>query len=349
MILHRYGLVLCLVCALCACGNASSASTATSGPDVGAPEDVAVSAEDGDAAGAGNDAATSGADIQIDGSAAKEPAADPVVYTGAFPTSTGYATLQVAGLPRRVYVYVPANRPAKAPLVLAFHGTGGNVDDDAHQAAIAELGVIEAADANGFVVVAPQSTSDGGVNADHEYGGNGWRFDGDADSNADLLLSRAALQEARRVLDIDATHVYAVGHSNGAFFTYFVAMRLAARIAAFAENSGGLIPCGQRVDCAYNLPGATSCAALLAAAPSTCTCPIGASPFPTAKATGRVPQGFLKHNADDGTVSPIFTCRLAEHLGARATVTIGASGDHGVTDDFMNKAWAFLSARSLAD
>lgn len=322
------------------CGAAAGVTTSTE-KDTAASADIAGSADD--------TGTVAGGDVKVGGAPASEPAADTVAFAGAFTANTGYFNLKFGNQTRRVYVYVPANRPAKAPLIVVFHGTGANVDDDAHQAAISELGVREAADTHGFVVVAPLSTGDGGVNADHEYGGDGWRFDGDADSNIDLLLTRAVIQEARRVLGIDATHVYAVGHSNGAFFTYFAAMRLSGRIAAFAENSGGLIACGQRVDCAFNLPGATNCQALLAGAPNACKCAIGATPFPTAKATGRVPQGFLKHNADDGTVSPIYTCRLAEHLGERAVVTIGASGDHGVSDDFMNKAWVFLSARSLAD
>ena len=59
--------------------------------------------------------------------------------------------------------------------------------------------------------------------------------------------------------------------------------------------------------------------------------------------------GFLKHNADDSTVSPVFTCRLGEHLGGRAQVTIDGAGEHGPTNDFMAKAWAFFSTKSLAD
>jgi poly(3-hydroxybutyrate) depolymerase len=283
------------------------------------------------------------------GTPTAEPPADALSYSGTFPSSTGYASLEVGGKTRRVYVYVPQNHAAKPPLIVAFHGTGSNVSDDAHDAAMGELAVRELADANGIVVVAPFSTSDGGVNADHESGGDGWRFDGDANTNGDLALTRASIQEARRVFSVDATHIYTVGHSNGAFFAYFAAMGLSNLVAAFAENAGGLIACGQRIDCAFASAGATTCSTLLASAPSACTCAIGANPFPVAKPSGRVPQGFLKHNADDSTVSAVYSCRLAEHLGARATMTLDATGEHGVTNDFMQKAWTFLAARSLAD
>jgi poly(3-hydroxybutyrate) depolymerase len=278
-----------------------------------------------------------------------EPSVDAVSYTGTLPATTGYVTLWLSGVARRVYVYVPQPRPARPALVVALHGTGANVSDDALDAAMSELGVRDVADANGFIVVAPFSTSQGGANADHETGGDGWNFDGDANSNMDLLLLRAIIQDARRAYDVDATHVYTVGHSNGAFFSYFAAMKLSTRVAAFAENSGGLIACGQRVDCLWVVPGATSCAALLRDATTPCTCPIGASPFPAVKPSGRVPQGFLKHNADDTTVSAVFTCKLADYLGARAQVTIDGAGEHGVTNHFMENAWSFLSARSLGD
>jgi poly(3-hydroxybutyrate) depolymerase len=278
-----------------------------------------------------------------------EPPADSVAYSGSFPQATGYATLKIAGRDRRVYVYLPASRPKKPPLVVAFHGTGANSSDDALDAAIAELGVREIADAQGFVLVAPFSTADGGTNADHENGGPGWIFGGDSESNIDLVLARAAIQQARDAYDIDATRVYAVGHSNGAFFTYFAAMKLADRVAAFAENAGGLIACGNRVDCPQIKPGATDCNGVLAGAAASCTCPIGSGSFPTTKPGGRVPQGFLKHNADDATVSAAFTCRLAEHLGNRAQVSIDGSGDHGVTNGFFGKAWGFLSPKTIAD
>ena len=279
----------------------------------------------------------------------KAPGTDPISYSGSFGAKTGYAKIKVGGRDRRVYVYVPATSAAKPALVMAFHGTGSNLDDGAHDAAISELGIREVADANGFIVVAPFSTSDGGVNADHEDGGDGWRFDGDAASNLDLALTRASIQEATRAYGVDTARIYAVGHSNGAFFAYFAAMKLADRFAAFAETSGGMIPCGKRVDCTFARRGATSCSALLSAAPASCKCPVGAAAFPTVKPNGRVPPGFLKHNADDSIVSAAFTCRLAEHLGPRARVSLDGAGDHGPTNDFMAKAWAFLATKSLAD
>lgn len=283
------------------------------------------------------------------GTPTAEPAADTITYGGTFPGRSGFAPLTVGGESRRVYIHLPASLSARPPLVIAFHGTGANESDDAVEAALGELGAREAADAAGFVLIAPISTNDGGTNADHEEGGPGWRFGGDASSNPDLALVRAMIQEARRAFQIDATHVYVVGFSNGAFFSYFAAMKLGDRVAAFAESSGGLIACGNRVDCAHAAAGASSCASILAQAPGVCTCPIGAAPFPTARASGRVPAGFLKHNADDSTVSSVFTCRLAEHLGARATVSVDPTGEHGPTNDFLIKAWAFMATRSLAD
>ena len=233
--------------------------------------------------------------------------------------------------------------------MIVLHGTGANENEGAMDGAIGELSAREAADANGFILLAPYSSSEGGTNADHESGGPGWRFDGDAATNRDLLLLRATIQEARKAYKVDASHVYLVGHSNGAFFSYFAAVKLADRITAFAESSGGIIPCGNRVDCTHTAAGSTNCAGLLRAAPEACRCPITAAPFPTPRGTGRVPSGFLKHNADGTTVSAVYTCRLAEQLGARARVTIDPKGEHGPTNDFMAKAWVFLASKSVAD
>lgn len=212
-----------------------------------------------------------------------------------------------------------------------------------------ELDALSVSEANGFILAAPSSTDDGGVNADHEDGGPGWNFAGGKDTNADLLLIRAVIQEARRAYNVDASRIYVVGHSNGAFFAYFVAMQLSDVIAAFAETSGGLIACGNRVDCAHTAAGATSCAAVMANAQAACKCVVSESSFPVQKPSGRVPPGFLKHNADDDTVSPVYTCRLSEHLGARAQTSIDGDGSHGPTNEFMLKAWAFLSSKTLAD
>ncbi len=282
------------------------------------------------------------------GRAAAGPAADPVAYQGALPARSGFGNLSVGGQSRRVFVHAPASMPANPPLVVLLHGTGANESDGALDGALGEMDARSVADAGGFLLVAPFSTSDGGANADHEDGGVGWRFDGDANSNRDLLLVRAVIQEARKSHRVDASRVYLVGHSNGAFFSYFAAMKLADRVAAFAENSGGLIPCGRRVDCTHVASGATSCARVLAAAPASCRCPVDPRAFPALKPAGRVPPGFLKHNADDSTVSAVFTCRLAEHLGGQAQVVIDPTGEHGPTNDFFTKAWAFLSTHTLA-
>lgn len=268
------------------------------------------------------------------------PAADTIAYTGSFGQTSGNYT--ISG--RRVLVHLPPSRSASPALVVAFHGTGSQ--DDV-LSAMQELDALSVSDDNGFILAAPSSTADGGVNADHSDGGPGWVFGGTADSNKDLLIVRAVIQEARRAYNVDASRVYVVGHSNGAFFAYFAAMQLADRVAAFAETSGGLIACGQRTDCEYVARGAASCNAVLASAPASCTCAIGASTFPIQKPGGRVPPGFLKHNSDDDIVSAVYTCRLAQHLGATAQTLIESSGGHAPTNDFMRKAWAFLSTKNI--
>ncbi len=267
------------------------------------------------------------------------PAADTVAYSGSF--GSGSATYTINS--RSVLVHVPSAHSPAPPLVIALHGTGAQ--DDV-LSAMQELDALSVSEQNGFILAAPASSNNGGPNADHDEDADrpGWIF---SETSPDLALVRAVIQEARRAYNIDASRVYVVGHSNGAFFAYFVSMKLADRVAAFAENSGGLISCGTRTSCTHTASGATSCSAVMASAPAACKCAIDASSFPTMKPSGRVPPGFLKHNADDTTVSPVYTCRLAEHLGASAQVTIDGAGEHGPTNEFMAKAWTFLSSKTL--
>lgn len=354
----RRPIVLFFVLGVVACGGSaaggSSASAGSSGGGTGGGSSGA-----GASAGGSSGGGSSGGGTPVGGTPAAAPAADDVSYSGSFAAGGGHTTLTVGGQTRHLITHVGSNRGTGSPaLVIALHGTGAAFNEagteyveENHRFALTEMGVIEAADTNGFVVVAPASSLDGGTNADHDGGGIGWRFDGTASSNPDLLLVRAAIKEAQRAYQIDTTHVYVVGHSNGGFFSYYVARMLSNRIAAFAESAAGLIACGNRVDCAYQAGGATSCSAVLASAPSSCTCAVTSTSFPqgAAPAGARIPAGYLSHAADDSTVSPVFTCRLAETLGTRASVSIRATGEHGVAESFMANAWAFLAARSVAD
>lgn len=276
---------------------------------------------------------------------------DGVTFTGGFSgASSGVFTFGLGGSVRSVTLIVPASRPANAPLVIAFHGTGGTPSDFFDEAQLRP-----AAEANGVIIAAPQALERNGGRGeagdpDHFEGSEGWATswnlsDKNPETNGDLLLVRAIIQSARNVLHVDSDRVFVLGHSNGAFFSYFVAASLPDRIAAFAENAGGAVRCAHREAPGAQFTGtAPSCSALSQQSgfPS-CSGALQPAPVPGS----RMPLGFLAHAVDDNIVSVAWTCTLATALGSRAYVVlqVPAAGErfgHAVTDDFASSALAFF-------
>ena len=276
--------------------------------------------------------------------AAAPPASDTVTYTGTFSGATGLyrARLTVMGEARDVWVYAPASRRANAPLILSFHGT--NEDG---QVSIENSGARALADAEGVVIVAPTSRwfSETGADYDHP-GGNGTYWEtrnANIDTNADLVLVRAAMVEARRRYNTDLDRVYAMGHSNGGFMSQLVSVALRDRVAAFAENSAGLVTCASRPACTFQ--GTAYTCAELARQARWCNC-AGAGLPAVIPTSGRRVPGYLSHGVQDPMVSVYYTCALASRLAAAGVPaqTYLWSGGHDLGATFARRAWTFMSS-----
>lgn len=276
--------------------------------------------------------------------------ADSVTFSGGFAgAASGSSTFTVGGVARSVTLFVPASRPANAPLVIALHGTGGTPTDFLDEAVLRP-----AAEANGMIVAAPQALERNGGRGeagdpDHYAGSEGWGTswnlsDKNPETNGDLLLVRAIIQSARSVLHVDSDRVFVLGHSNGAFFAYFVAASLPDRIAAFAENAGGAVRCTNRDAPGVQFTGSASTCTALATQPGFPSC--SGALQPAAIPASRTPLGFLAHAVDDSIVSVAWTCTLASAMGARAFVVLqvpaGQPFGHAVTDDFASNAFTFF-------
>ncbi|MBP6831626.1 MAG: hypothetical protein KA978_12645 [Deltaproteobacteria bacterium] len=267
---------------------------------------------------------------------------DPVVYGGTFPSGAGRrtVTLQINGNPRRVVLYVPS-APAPSPaLMLLFHGTNGTGDD-----LLDETDAQAVANANGAILAAPFSRHRSTGDWDHRTEDTYWETwpNVDATANEDLLLTRAIIAEARRVYGVDAGRVYALGHSNGAFFAATVASVLADRIAAFASSSGGLNRCANTWSCSFMGSGST-CAALRGR-PGWCSCSGPEKPV-SIRTDGRMPPGYLTHGTGDDAVTVQYTCELEARMQAvgAMTQTVLRDGDgHDMPRSFVSSAWRFLS------
>ena len=272
------------------------------------------------------------------------PTSDPIAYTGAFPAGSGRSnvTITVSGHgARSAVVYAPSSRSATPPLIVLFHGTGDRADvmfTDSQAQAVA--------DANGVVIVAPQALDNRPSDWDHVDSTGVWWLtypNVDPTTNEDLLLTRALIAEARRRYNVDASRVYAIGHSNGAFFATLVASALAERIAGYATSSGGLIRCASRDVCIATATG-TTCANL-SAAPSQCRC-TGAEKPVAIRTDGLMPPGYFAHATDDDIVSPYYTCALASRMtavGATSRTVLRTGDGHSLPPEFLGNAWSFLS------
>ncbi len=284
------------------------------------------------------------------------------------PMATGRGRFVIPGRTESaIQVVVPANRPARPPLLLVFHGTGGEPID-----AINDFDLVAKAESLGFVAIAPRAGYRSGrhpADVDHpvDWGGSSWNmWTASPDQNEDLIYLRALIDQAAVRWNADTTRVYTVGFSNGAFFSYFVAASMPDRIAGFAENSGGWMSdaCPTRTDS----EGATLYQLATAAAPGqdlTCAA-IFADPMfpasckPTANnrlrppaTTARVPFGFIGHYSVDDAVSVVWSCVLADALGTRAQTRIRASETdgttgHSVMPNFIDDAWTFFAGRTTA-
>jgi polyhydroxybutyrate depolymerase len=146
-------------------------------------------------------------------------------------------TLQHGGLARAYRVHVPAkydpSRPA--PLLVAMHGGGGNMD---LQAEDRYYGQITASEREGAIVVFPNGTTrfDSGRLAT-------WNA-GDCCAGAvrrgadDVGFIRAVVADAERRWAVDKRRVYATGMSNGGMMAYRLACEAADIFTAVAPVAG---------------------------------------------------------------------------------------------------------------
>ncbi|ARN57017.1 FG-GAP-like repeat-containing protein [Sedimentisphaera salicampi] len=142
--------------------------------------------------------------------------------------------LTVNGKERRYLVHFPEgyDKDAPAPLVLAFHGGGGNP-----RSMIRLSGLNSKADEEGFIVVYPYGS---GVMEDRFLTFNGGNCCAYAKNNGidDVAFVEAILEDIQAHAAVDQRRIYATGMSNGAIMSYYLASELAGKIAAIAPVAG---------------------------------------------------------------------------------------------------------------
>lgn len=128
--------------------------------------------------------------------------------------------LTVDGMARTAVVHLPSALAGKQlPLIVAFHGFGGNGTDFERDTGLSSL-----ADKDGFAVVYPNSS------------GPRWQIAG---GSRDIDFTTALLDQVEAVACIDTARVDAVGVSIGAGMAARVGCELSGRIAGLVLVSGG--------------------------------------------------------------------------------------------------------------
>jgi polyhydroxybutyrate depolymerase len=134
------------------------------------------------------------------------------------------------GLERSYILHLPPQYDGHTPLplVLAFHGGGGNA-----RQLLESSGLAATADREGFILVAPNGT---GRFREHLLTWNvGFGFGYAMRHHIDDIgFVRQLLDTLESGLGIDRRRVYATGISNGGIFCHFLAASLSERIAAIA-------------------------------------------------------------------------------------------------------------------
>lgn len=174
-----------------------------------------------------------------------EPPNTPPSNPPSTPPSTGEKTLGSgdytftinSGRIERTYeVHVPSayNTKKSMPVILNFHGGGGDIDNAKKTTLMSET-----ADEKGFIVVYPSGT--GKTIAGKNFGTwNAGVCCGLAEENNidDVGFVNDLLDDLENKFNVDTKRIYATGHSNGAQFTYRLGCELSERIAAIAPHSG---------------------------------------------------------------------------------------------------------------
>jgi len=134
------------------------------------------------------------------------------------------ATLTVGGIPRDYIVHLPPayDESTALPVVLVLHGGGSS---GRRIARFTEFNKV--ADREGFIAVYPEGYK-------HSWADGRGVTDAEQSNIDDVVFISALLDELESTYLVDSDRVYAVGISNGGFFTQALVCNLSDRIQAGA-------------------------------------------------------------------------------------------------------------------
>jgi polyhydroxybutyrate depolymerase len=145
----------------------------------------------------------------------------------------------------RYYEWVAPDGNAPRPVLLVFHGLGGNAGEIRRSSEMTEP-----ANHAGYVVVYPQAANEAN---------RGWSMgcerctDGDVRGINDVAYVDAILDDLANRTPIDRSRIYATGFSMGGWFVYALACQRSGMVRAIAPV-GGLMPRPVAGLCEHNDP-----------------------------------------------------------------------------------------------
>ncbi len=141
----------------------------------------------------------------------------------------------IDGVVREALIAAPASaKTAPAPVVFAFHGHGGNMNQAARSFGYHNLWP-EA------IVVYMQGLNTVGKLVDPEGTKPGWQSEIGLEGDRDLKFFDAVLATLEKDYRVNEKHVYSTGHSNGGGFTYLLWAARGDKFAAMAPSSAVLV------------------------------------------------------------------------------------------------------------
>jgi polyhydroxybutyrate depolymerase len=139
-------------------------------------------------------------------------------------------TIMVNGVEREYIIYKSSSLlpQVKYPVVLDFHGGGGNAKGTEKS-----FGFDNIADIKKFIVVYPE-----GINKGWNDGRKGDKLQHTADDVAFVsqLINKLIMEE-----NANPARIYAAGISNGAFFSIYLACKLPGKLKAIAAVCGNIL------------------------------------------------------------------------------------------------------------
>ena len=155
-----------------------------------------------------------------------------VLGTEILPGSTSTQKINHDGLERQYLIYIPNsyNEQSKLPLMINFHGFGGEVNDH-----LAYTDMRSLADSENFILIYPQGSE--------LWGYSHWNatLNGvDNKSTVDDLWFVEALINLHSDI-VNLKRVYTVGYSNGGMMSYALACYKSNLIAAIGSVSGSML------------------------------------------------------------------------------------------------------------